>query len=156
MLQCINQRQRGLALGQIIAQVLAERGLVGLVIERIVDELEGGADVLAVARERLFDDRGGIAQHRADLRAGLEQPRGLAIDDVEVARLARVRIVRVHELQHLALGNRVGGIRHDVHDGHTIEAHHHLKSAGIQEIADQNARGIAEFLVRRFMAAPQR
>ena len=34
--------------------------------------------------------------------------------------------------------------------------HHHLKGAGIQEIAHQHAGGVAEFLVRRFAAAPQR
>ena len=111
---------------------------------------------LPIAGERLLYDRGCIAQYRADLSAGLEQSRGLAIDDIEVARLAGVGIVRIHELQDFALGNRVGGIRHDVHDRHATEAHHHLKSAGVQEIAYQHACGIAEFLVRRLMAAPQR
>ena len=54
VLQCINQRQGGLALGQVVAQVLAEAGLVGLVVEGIVDQLKGGADMLAdSARGRL-------------------------------------------------------------------------------------------------------
>src|SRR5579859_6587653 len=35
MLHCIYHRQRGLALRQIIAQVLAQTGLVGLVVERV-------------------------------------------------------------------------------------------------------------------------
>ena len=47
VLQCINQRERGFALRQVIAQMLAETRFVGLVVERIVDELECGADVLA-------------------------------------------------------------------------------------------------------------
>jgi len=38
----------------------------------IVRELKGGADVLAVARQRFLDDEGSTAQDRADLRAGLE------------------------------------------------------------------------------------
>ena len=64
----------------------------------------------------------GIGKHGADLRAGLEQPGGLAVDDIEVARLAGIRIAGVHELQHFALGNGVGGVRHDVHDAHAVEA----------------------------------
>ena len=57
MLHCINQRQSGLALGQIVAEVLAEAGFVGLVVERVVDQLERGADVVAVARQGVFDLR---------------------------------------------------------------------------------------------------
>ena len=156
VLHCINQREGGFALRQVVAQVFAEAGFVGLVVERIVDQLEGGADVLAVARERLFDDGRGIAQHGADLRAGLEQPRGLAVNDVEVACLAGVRIACVHELQHFALGDGVGGIGHDVHDAHAVERDHHLKGARIQKIADQDAGGVAEHLVGRLAAAAQR
>ncbi len=95
-------------------------------------------------------------EHGADLSAGLEKAGGLTIDHIEVPRLAGVRIVRIHELQDLALGDRVGRIGHDVHDLHTIESHHHLKGAGVQEIAHQNARGVAKFLVRRLVATAKR
>ena len=80
VLHRINQGKSGFSLRQVIAQVLAQAGFVGLVIERIVDQLEGGADVLAEPCERLFYDRRGIAQYGADLRSCLEQPRGFAID----------------------------------------------------------------------------
>ncbi len=65
---------------------------------------------------RLFDERRGIAQHRADLRARLEQPGGLAVDHVDIALFAGVRVARIHELQHFALGDRVGRVGDDVHD----------------------------------------
>ena len=98
----------------------------------------------------------GVAQHRGDLRAGLEQAGGLAANDVDVARFGGMRIARIHELQHLALGDGIGGIGQDLHDAHAIERDHHLKGAGIQEIAHQHAGGIAEHFVGGFAPAAQR
>jgi len=48
MLQRINEGQGGLALGQVISQVLAEAVLVSLIVQRIIDELEGRPDVIAI------------------------------------------------------------------------------------------------------------
>ena len=55
VLHCVNQRQGGFALRQVVAQVLAEAGFVGLVVERIVDQLKRGADVPAVAGQGFLD-----------------------------------------------------------------------------------------------------
>ena len=66
-----------------------------------------------------------------------------------------LRVARVHELQHLALGDGIGGIGQNLHDAHAVEPHHHLKGAGVQEIAHQNAGGIAEHLVGGLSAAAQ-
>src|SRR5687767_7657334 len=51
MLQRVNQWQCRLAFGEIGAGVLAELEVVTSIVERVIDELEGDAEVLAVAGE---------------------------------------------------------------------------------------------------------
>jgi len=72
VLHCINQGKRGFALRQVVAEVLSETGFISLIVERIVNQLEGGADVPAIQSQGLLDGRCRIAQHRGDLCAGLE------------------------------------------------------------------------------------
>src|SRR5690606_37505066 len=43
-----DERQRGLALAQVVADVLAQRVGVAAVVEHVVDQLEAGADVPAI------------------------------------------------------------------------------------------------------------
>ena len=80
VLHCVDQGESGFPLRQVIAEVFPEAGLVGLVVERIVNQLKGGADVPAVSGKGILDERRGVAEHRADLCAGLEQPRGFAVE----------------------------------------------------------------------------
>ena len=94
MRERVDQRQRRLAFGEVVAEVLAELVGVAAVVEHVVDELERGAEMLAVARERRLDAGGRPREDRGDLRAGLEQPRGLAVDDLEVALSVVSGIVR--------------------------------------------------------------
>jgi hypothetical protein len=61
----------------------------------------------------------------------------------------------VHQLQHLALGDRVGGVREHPHHAHAVHAQHHLEGARIEEVADQHRSGVAELGVGRVAAAPQ-
>jgi len=63
--------------------------------------------------------------------------------------------VAVHQLQHLALGDGIGGVRQHAHHAHAVHADHHLESAGIQEIADQHGGRIAESRVGGAAPAPQ-
>src|SRR5688572_25241702 len=49
-----DDRQRDLAVAEIVAGVLAHRGALGAVIERIVDQLEGDAEMEAEALHRLL------------------------------------------------------------------------------------------------------
>ena len=48
MLHRINEGERGLALRQVVPQMLAETCFIGLVIERIVDELERNAEICPI------------------------------------------------------------------------------------------------------------
>ncbi len=109
----------------------------------------------AVCRHRGFDLGRRAGHYRGDLRASLEQLGRLAVDDVEVALLGRVRVVRVHQLQHLALGDGVGRIRHDLLYAQVAEVDHHLEGARIQVVADQHARLVAEHVICGFPAPPQ-
>ena len=55
--------------------------------------------------------------------------------------------MHIQQLQHFALGDHGGGARHDFHDGHAVNIHHHLKSPRIQVIAHQDAGGIAKHCI---------
>ena len=63
--------------------------------------------------------------------------------------------MHVHELQHLAFGNHVGGVGQDLHDAHVAGVHHHLEGARIEEVADQHAGRVAKDLVGRGAAPAQ-
>ena len=65
-------------------------------------------------------------------------------------------IVRVHQLQHFALGDHVGRLGHDLHHALRTDGGHHLERARIDEIADQHARLVAVDRVRREPAAAAR
>ena len=83
----------------------------------------------AIRGERPAHGRLRLCEHRGHLRTGLKELGRLAVDDFEVALLGRVRIVGIHQLQHFALGDDVGGLRHDFHDRLAGEAGHHLEGA---------------------------
>ena len=53
VLNGVNQGQGGLALGQIVAHVLAEFVHVALIVEHVVDQLESDAQMAAKSGERL-------------------------------------------------------------------------------------------------------
>ena len=62
------KRKRRLALGQVVAEVLAELFAVRAVIEHVVDQLERGAEMTSVAGHRALDRRGRAREDRSDLR----------------------------------------------------------------------------------------
>ena len=102
---------------------------------------------LPIRGERGLVRRRRAGQHRGDFRAGFEQPSGLAVDHFEIALLGGLGIVRIHELQHFALGDHVGGVRHDLHDAQRPDRRHHLEGARVHEVADQHAGLVAEDVV---------
>ncbi len=112
--------------------------------------------MLSVGGEPLANGSRAAGEHGGDFRASLEQPRRLAVDHFQVTVLGRVRIVRVHELQHFAFCDRVGGLGHDLHDRLGRQRGHHLECPGVDEIAHQHARLIAEHLIGRVPAAAHR
>jgi hypothetical protein len=63
----------------------------------------------------------------------------LVADHLQIARLVHIGIVAVHQLQHFAFGNDVGGIGQNAHDAHVADFDHHLEGTRIEEVADQHA-----------------
>ena len=75
------------------------------------------------------------------------------MDDVQVALLARLRVVRIHQLEYFSFGDHIGRIRHNLHHALRMQASHHLKGAAVDKVPDQDARLIAEDFIRRRAAA---
>ena len=151
----VDQGQGGLALGQVVAQVLAQGVGIGGVVEHVVGDLEGQAQVHAIGVHGLLDGFVGARQQRAQARGRREQHRRLALDNPQVGRFVGVGVVHVQQLQHLAFGDLVGGVGQDAHDRHRIELHHQLEAARIQEIAHEHAGRIAPQRVGGAPAAAQ-
>src|SRR5215468_11498201 len=63
MAQRVNQRQCGLALREIIAEVLAPLLRVRAVVEYVIHQLIGGAEMAAVGGELLAHPRRGSGKH---------------------------------------------------------------------------------------------
>jgi hypothetical protein len=149
MTQRMQQRQRGFAFGEVVAEILAARRRIGPVIQHVVYQLVSRAQVFAVTGQRGLLRVIGAGEHGGDLGTGFEQSAGLAIDHFEVTLLGGLGIVRIHELQHLALGDHVGGVGHDLHDPLRAHGGHHLEGARVDEVADQDAGLVAEDIVGR-------
>ena len=84
---------------------LAHGGLVGRIIDRVVDQLEGDAEVAAIGFERVLGLFAGFGDDRGDAAGGGEQGRGLGADDVEIMVFAGVDLALGGQLVDLALGD---------------------------------------------------
>src|SRR5882724_12030345 len=87
-----------LAVAEIVADALSEFGLLGGIVEHVVDKLEGDAEIEAEALQRLLFHFRPASDHCADAAGGREERRGLATDDVEIGLLAGLRVVAGDEL----------------------------------------------------------
>ena len=101
--------QGDLALAEIIAHRFAEPGAVARIIQRVVDQLEGDAEVAAVRPERRLLLGRPLGNGGAHLSGRREQGGGLGVDDGEVGILRRGRILGGSQLHHLAFGDDGGG-----------------------------------------------
>src|SRR5690606_17482522 len=110
--------------GQVVAQVLAQRALVGAVVEHVVGDLEGDPEVQPVVVQACLGGRIGPGQQCAQAGGGGEQDGGLALDHAQVGRLVHVRVAHVQQLQDLAFGDPVGGVGEDPLHLHGIQLHH--------------------------------
>src|SRR5690606_17540706 len=139
----MDEWQGGLPLGEVIANILTERGGIAGVVEGIVHQLECHTDVAAVSLQGGPDFRGSTGQHGGNFAGGGKENGGLFIDNVQVVRFADIGFSSVDQLLHLTFGDDIGGIRQDGHDIHAADGNHHLKGAGIEKIADEDAGSVA-------------
>ena len=61
--------------------------------------------------------------------------------------------MRIHQLQHFALGDDVGRVGHDFHDAVRAGGRHDLEGARVHEVAHQHTGLVAEHLVGGVPAA---
>src|SRR5215813_13299269 len=113
--------QRDLAFAEIVADVLAELGGLAAVVERVVDQLEGDAEVhpeRTAGRLLVF---WAPAKRGPDLARGREQFGGLGADHREIFVLGRGGVLGGGELHHLALGDDSGCRRQDLERAHRAD-----------------------------------
>ncbi len=77
------------------------------------------------------------------------------MDDRHVLGLGEIRILDVHQLQDLALGDHGRGRRQDIQNLERAVLDHDLKGAAEQEVTDQDAGLVAPHGVGRGVAAAQ-
>ena len=136
-------------------RALAEYILAGLVVERVVAQLEGEArlapelgQLAPLAARYTTEDRTGFAGRR-------QQHGALALDHREVVRLGHGRVEAVLELQQLALRHRADRVREDPEDVQVAVLDDHRRSAGVEEISAENRPPVAPDRVGRGTPAPQ-
>ena len=97
--------QRNLALAEIISDILAELGGLAAIIQHIVDQLEGDAEIHADRTAGGLLGLGAVGQHRPDLAGGGEQFGGLAADHREIFVFGGGGVLCRRELHHFAFGD---------------------------------------------------
>ena len=97
-----------------------------------------------------------IGNHGTNLTGGSKQHGGLAANNLEIGRLIGGQIAGGVQLHDLALGDGGRCLRQDAQHLERAIGDHQLKCAGEQEVADQNAGLVAEYLIGRGLTAPLR
>ena len=115
-LQREQQRHRHLPLAQVGVATLAERLFALLVVEGVVAQLEGQAELAAEVAQLAALTPSDTAEDRSHLGGDGEQHRALALDHREVVRLGHRRVEAPLELQQLALGHRPDAVGKDPED----------------------------------------
>ncbi|MBS1145283.1 MAG: hypothetical protein H6R14_2689 [Proteobacteria bacterium] len=77
------------------------------------------------------------------------------MDNLHVTRFINVCIMTIHQLKHLAFRNDVRRVGEYLHHAHIVDLNHHLKSAGVEEIANQYTGRVSEHGIRCFVPPPQ-
>jgi hypothetical protein len=122
-------------------------------IQQVVGHLERDAQPVAIPR-RAPTPAPAARDHAADLAGRLEQCCGLAADHLEVDVFGRREVHGRRQLQHLALGDRRGGVRQDVEHAQVLRFDHQLERAREQVVAHQHAGLVVPQQVRRGPPAP--
>jgi hypothetical protein len=94
--------QGDLAVAEIVADALAHRLGVGRIVDRVVDQLEGDAEIASIGVERVLDRLVTLGDNRRDPAGGGEQGGGLGADDAEIMVFAGLDAALRGELVDLA------------------------------------------------------
>ena len=94
-------------------------------------------------------------EDRAEAPGRLEQLRGLAPDHLEIRFVEMSALCILSNCSTSPSAMVLVASASTSHHSHVVDAHHHLESAGVEKIADQHARRVAERRVRRLAPAAQ-
>ncbi len=133
----------------------AEFSLVGNVVQRIIHQLEGDADLHAECGQGLFLFRRTVAEDGTDPARGGYQDSCLIPDNTQVTLFVHVEVTGIDKLLHLALGHLGGRVRQGPQDIEIPFANHNRKRFGEEEITDQDRRFVAPDRVGRLLAPAQ-
>ena len=146
--------KRHLAVAEVVADALAHRRLVRRIIDHVVGQLEGDAEVPAIAFQRQLGVLARFGDDRRDAAGSREQCRRLGGDDVEIMVLASLDPALRGQLLDLALGDDGGGMAEDLQNLQAAVLDHQLERARKQEVADQHGGRVAPDEVGGALAAP--
>src|SRR5690606_30471239 len=96
-----------------------------------------------------------IGEQGGGVGGGFEQHCGIAADDLHIGGFIGAGVTHLGQLQHLALGDHVGGAGQYPHDAHVVEFDHQLERARIEEVTNQYTGCIAPQRVGGGAAAAQ-
>ena len=150
-----HDRQGDLAFAEIVADVLAELCGLAAIVQDVVNELEGDAQIHADRAARGLLRLWAVCDYRPHLASRGEQLGRLAADHREVFVFGRGGILGGRQLHHLAFGDGGGGGRENVECAQRADLDHHPERLAEQEVADQHACLIAPEHARRKLAAPE-
>ena len=153
--ECQHDRQRDLALAEIVADVLAELCRLAAIVEHVIDELEGNAEIHPDRAAGSLLRLRTVGDHRSHFAGRGEQFGGLAADHGQILVLGRCGVLGGRQLHHLAFGNGGGGGGENVERAQRADLDHHPERLAEQEVADQHACLVAPEHARRKLAAPQ-
>ena len=155
LLQQVEQRKRGLALSEILSQRLPQPVSVRGIIERVVGELEGHAEMLAESEQGRLLVGGRVSNDRADTARRRDQACRLVLHDPPVFELGDLRVAVVIELQHLAFGHLPAGFGEDFIDRLVPEPDDLADRLGIEVVTHQDADLVAPHLAGGLPASAQ-
>src|SRR3546814_126547 len=135
--------------------ILAERGRASTIIERIIDKLEGDAEVASVGFKRRRLIGVAVSYYRADFGGSGKERRSLGLNDAHIGVFGRAGILGGGKLHHLAFRDHGSRIGDDLERAQAFRLDHQPEGAAKQKIADQHTRLIAPEHPRGLLAAPQ-
>ncbi len=147
--QHTNQGQGRLALAQIVTDIFAQSAYIPVVVQHVINQLECGADMASIGRCGLLLKARGPRQDGARLGGRFKKLGGFEAHHLQVSGLGHLWVMNIEQLKHLALGNDRGRPRHNLHDPHAVDIHHHLKGPRIEVVTHQDAGGIAKYSIGR-------
>ena len=150
-----NNRQGHFTFAEIIAPILAHLRGIGIVINRIIHQLEGDTQVSPVTVERHFLHIIAFGHDCGNAAGGSKQCGGFCADDGQIAFFAGFDLALRGQLVHFAFGNDGAGPAEDFQNLQTAVLDHQFKRAAEQEIAHQHGGRVAKDDIGCRLAAPQ-